>query len=172
MIWTDENGCRRATTAPERGVFQQRVVPFRPQGILRFVMLRPGHPTVYSFHLNDALQFQRTFESGRADGLCPGKGDPGKAPLWTARRIGMPPRRSPPVGLNFFAGHNTSYEMFAFLLSTVAISLSGVMAPGPITAATLAAGARGRHAGAMICLGHVVVELPLILLLAFASQLS
>ena len=30
--------------------------------------------------------------------------------------------------------------MFAFFLSTVAISLSGVMAPGPITAATLAAG--------------------------------
>jgi len=55
--------------------------------------------------------------------------------------------------------------MIAFLLSTVAISLSGVMAPGPITAATLAAGARSRHAGAMIALGHAVVEIPLILLL-------
>jgi threonine/homoserine/homoserine lactone efflux protein len=55
--------------------------------------------------------------------------------------------------------------MLAFLLSTVAISLSGVMAPGPITAATLAAGARSRHAGAMIALGHAVVEMPLILLL-------
>jgi threonine/homoserine/homoserine lactone efflux protein len=39
------------------------------------------------------------------------------------------------------------------------------MAPGPITAATLAAGTRNRHAGALIALGHLVVELPLILLL-------
>jgi threonine/homoserine/homoserine lactone efflux protein len=53
----------------------------------------------------------------------------------------------------------------AFLLTAVAISLSGVMAPGPITVATLVAGARWRHAGAMICVGHVVVELPLIVLL-------
>lgn len=56
--------------------------------------------------------------------------------------------------------------MLAFLVSTVAISLSGVMAPGPITAATLAAGARSRHAGALIALGHAVVEMPLIVLLA------
>ena len=55
--------------------------------------------------------------------------------------------------------------MFAFLVTTVAISLSGVMAPGPITAATLAAGTRARHAGALIALGHLVVEFPLILLL-------
>lgn len=39
------------------------------------------------------------------------------------------------------------------------------MAPGPITAATLAAGARNRHAGAWVCAGHIAVELPLILLL-------
>jgi threonine/homoserine/homoserine lactone efflux protein len=56
--------------------------------------------------------------------------------------------------------------MFTFLVSAVAISLSGVMAPGPITAATLAAGARSRHAGALIALGHAAVEMPLILLLA------
>jgi len=53
-----------------------------------------------------------------------------------------------------------------FLLTIVGISLSGVMAPGPITAATLAAGARSRHAGAWVCAGHIAVELPLILLLA------
>ncbi len=52
-----------------------------------------------------------------------------------------------------------------FLLTIVGISLSGVMAPGPITAATLAAGARGRHAGAWVCAGHIAVELPLIYLL-------
>jgi threonine/homoserine/homoserine lactone efflux protein len=56
--------------------------------------------------------------------------------------------------------------MTNFLLTVVGISLSGVMAPGPITAATLAAGARNRHAGAWICAGHIAVELPLILLLA------
>ncbi len=39
------------------------------------------------------------------------------------------------------------------------------MAPGPITAATLAAGARSRHAGVLIALGHAVVEMPLIGLL-------
>jgi threonine/homoserine/homoserine lactone efflux protein len=57
-------------------------------------------------------------------------------------------------------------RMFSFLLKAVAISLSGVMGPGPITAASLAAGGRFRHAGAFIALGHAVVELPLILLLA------
>ena len=55
--------------------------------------------------------------------------------------------------------------MIGFIISAVAISLSGVMAPGPITAATLAAGSRSRHAGAVIGLGHIMVELPLILLL-------
>jgi threonine/homoserine/homoserine lactone efflux protein len=54
----------------------------------------------------------------------------------------------------------------SFVLTVVGISLSGVMAPGPITAATLAAGAKNRHAGAWICAGHVAVELPLIVLLA------
>jgi threonine/homoserine/homoserine lactone efflux protein len=53
-----------------------------------------------------------------------------------------------------------------FILSIVGISLSGVLAPGPITAATLAAGARARHAGVWICAGHILVELPLILLLS------
>lgn len=56
-------------------------------------------------------------------------------------------------------------KLIGFLVTAVAISLSGVMAPGPITAATLAAGTRSRHAGALIALGHLVVELPLILLL-------
>jgi len=56
--------------------------------------------------------------------------------------------------------------VLSFLLQAVAISLSGVMAPGPMTAVTLAAGARSRHAGALVALGHAVVEMPLILLLA------
>ena len=56
--------------------------------------------------------------------------------------------------------------LLTFIFTIVGISLSGVMAPGPITAATLAAGERNRHAGAWICIGHIAVELPLILLLA------
>jgi threonine/homoserine/homoserine lactone efflux protein len=56
--------------------------------------------------------------------------------------------------------------LLTFVFTIVGISLSGVMAPGPITAATLAAGERNRHAGAWICVGHIAVELPLIVLLA------
>jgi threonine/homoserine/homoserine lactone efflux protein len=56
--------------------------------------------------------------------------------------------------------------MIGFVLTIVGISLSGVMAPGPITAATLVAGERNRHAGAWVCIGHIAVELPLILILA------
>ena len=63
-------------------------------------------------------------------------------------------------------GIETDMALLTFILTIVGISLSGVMAPGPITAATLAAGERNRHAGAWICVGHVAVELPLIILLA------
>jgi threonine/homoserine/homoserine lactone efflux protein len=52
-------------------------------------------------------------------------------------------------------------DLLVFLGSAVVISLSGVMAPGPITAATLGAGARSRHAGAVVAVGHGVVEFPL-----------
>jgi threonine/homoserine/homoserine lactone efflux protein len=45
----------------------------------------------------------------------------------------------------------------------IGISLSGVMAPGPITAATLAAGTRSKHAGTLIALGHGIVEFPLMI---------
>ena len=55
--------------------------------------------------------------------------------------------------------------MITFLLTAMAISLSGVLAPGPMTAATLAAGTRSRHAGAIIALGHGVVEFPLMLVI-------
>lgn len=53
----------------------------------------------------------------------------------------------------------------AFLLKTIIISLSGVMAPGAVTAATIAQGTRNRWAGVLISLGHGVVEIPLIFLL-------
>jgi len=52
-----------------------------------------------------------------------------------------------------------------FLLKAFAISLSGVLAPGPMTAAAVARGARSRHAGALMAVGHAVIELPLMLLI-------
>lgn len=52
-----------------------------------------------------------------------------------------------------------------FLLQTVFISFSGVMAPGPITAATIGKGSKNPHAGALISFGHGIVEFPLIFLI-------
>lgn len=45
------------------------------------------------------------------------------------------------------------------------ISLSGVMMPGPVTAATIGMGTRSRYAGALIAVGHGVVEFPLMILI-------
>ncbi|MBA7556549.1 hypothetical protein ES705_49261 [subsurface metagenome] len=54
-----------------------------------------------------------------------------------------------------------------FLLEAVLISLSGVMAPGPITAVTVSKGTKSPHAGAIIALGHGVVEIPLMILILY-----
>jgi threonine/homoserine/homoserine lactone efflux protein len=56
-------------------------------------------------------------------------------------------------------------EILLFLIQAVAISLSGVMMPGVVTAATLAAGMRSKHAGALVAVGHGIVELPLIVVI-------
>jgi threonine/homoserine/homoserine lactone efflux protein len=53
-------------------------------------------------------------------------------------------------------------NLFLFLLQVFVISLSGVLAPGPVMAATIAAGAKSRHAGIFISIGHSAIELPLI----------
>lgn len=50
-----------------------------------------------------------------------------------------------------------------FLLSAAGISLSGVMLPGPLTAATITKGYRNGNAGIFIALGHAVVEIPLMI---------
>jgi threonine/homoserine/homoserine lactone efflux protein len=49
----------------------------------------------------------------------------------------------------------------AFLAQAVLISLSGVMAPGPVTAVTVGKGSRSPYAGALVATGHGVVEVPL-----------
>ncbi|OYV02561.1 hypothetical protein CGW93_04850 [candidate division bacterium WOR-3 4484_18] len=61
--------------------------------------------------------------------------------------------------------------MGIFLLQAVLISLTGVMAPGPITAVTIAKGSESKHAGAWIAIGHGVghgvVEFPLMVLIFY-----
>lgn len=61
-------------------------------------------------------------------------------------------------------------NLILFLASAVLISLSGVLSPGPMTAAVIQQGARSRHAGIYISLGHGLVELPLILLIFFGAS--
>ena len=61
-----------------------------------------------------------------------------------------------------------------FLFSVFAISLTGVMMPGPVTAVTIAKGSQRKEAGALIAIGHGLIELPVILLIYFglASYLN
>ena len=54
-----------------------------------------------------------------------------------------------------------------FLFEVVIISLTGVMAPGPIMAVTLGSGTKSPHAGALVAIGHGIVEFPLMLLIFF-----
>jgi threonine/homoserine/homoserine lactone efflux protein len=58
-------------------------------------------------------------------------------------------------------------NVLLFLGSVIVISLSGVMMPGPVLAATIAKGSKDKNAGLWIGLGHGVVELPLIALIYF-----
>ncbi len=56
-------------------------------------------------------------------------------------------------------------ELILFLIEVVVISLSGVMAPGPVTAAAIGMGTRSRYAGMLIAVGHGIVEFPLMVLI-------
>ncbi|MDH4241992.1 MAG: LysE family translocator [Phycisphaerae bacterium] len=61
-------------------------------------------------------------------------------------------------------------ELIFFLAKVVGISLSGVMAPGPVTAAAIAMGARNRFAGVLMAIGHGIVEFPLIILITLGMD--
>ena len=54
----------------------------------------------------------------------------------------------------------------AFLTQAMLISLSGVMAPGPLTVVVVGKGTRSARAGGLIALGHGAVEFPLMVLIA------
>src|SRR4030042_6472743 len=55
--------------------------------------------------------------------------------------------------------------LLLFLGQVGVISLSGVMAPGPVTAAAIGMGSRSRYAGMLLAIGHGVVEFPLMVLI-------
>lgn len=61
-------------------------------------------------------------------------------------------------------------DPLVFLLSVAAISLSGIMVPGPVLAATVAKGYVEQHAGLTISLGHGLVEFPLMVALYFGLR--
>jgi threonine/homoserine/homoserine lactone efflux protein len=52
-------------------------------------------------------------------------------------------------------------SFLAFLLEAGIISLSGVMAPGPITTVVIGKGNEQPHAGALVAIGHGMIEIPL-----------
>jgi len=54
-------------------------------------------------------------------------------------------------------------SLAAFLAEAVLISLSGVMGPGPMTATAVGKGNDSPHAGALMAIGHGIVELPLMI---------
>ena len=60
--------------------------------------------------------------------------------------------------------------MLFFLIEVVVISLSGVMAPGPVTAAAIGMGTRSRYAGMLIAVGHGIVEFPLMILIVLGAD--
>ena len=61
-------------------------------------------------------------------------------------------------------------ELVFFLVRVVGVSLSGVMMPGPVTAAAIAMGARNRYAGAIMAVGHGIIEFPLIVLITLGMK--
>ena len=63
-------------------------------------------------------------------------------------------------------------DLISFVFVAVGVSLTGVLSPGPMTAVTIRAGMRNRHAGAMVAVGHGIVEFPLMLLIVVSLSVS
>jgi threonine/homoserine/homoserine lactone efflux protein len=60
---------------------------------------------------------------------------------------------------------NLSY--IEFLAGAMFISLTGVMAPGPLSAVTMSKGSDSPHAGVLIAVGHGIIEFPLMIAILF-----
>jgi len=62
-------------------------------------------------------------------------------------------------------------KFIGFLGMVLSVSFSGAMAPGPVTAVTIAKGHKSGRAGIFIALGHGVVEVPLIIAIALGLSI-
>ena len=58
-------------------------------------------------------------------------------------------------------------DFYLFLASVLLISLSGVLMPGPLFAVTIKKASKSKTAGALIAVGHGIVEFPLMFLIFF-----
>ena len=61
------------------------------------------------------------------------------------------------------------HELIAVVGQGLIVSLSGVITPGAMTAAALAAGTRSRHAGGLMAVGHGIVEFPLMAMILLGA---
>jgi threonine/homoserine/homoserine lactone efflux protein len=58
-------------------------------------------------------------------------------------------------------------DFYLFLASVLLISLSGVLLPGPLFAVTIKQALKSKTSGALIAVGHGIVEFPLMFLIFF-----
>jgi threonine/homoserine/homoserine lactone efflux protein len=58
-------------------------------------------------------------------------------------------------------------DFYLFLASVILISLSGVMAPGPLFAVTIDKASKHKTAGPLIAFGHGIIEFPLMFVIYF-----
>jgi threonine/homoserine/homoserine lactone efflux protein len=58
-------------------------------------------------------------------------------------------------------------DEYLFLASVALISLSGVLMPGPLFAVTIQKASKRKTAGALIAVGHAIVEVPLMFVIFF-----
>ena len=61
-------------------------------------------------------------------------------------------------------------EILYFLAAVGFISLTGVLMPGPVFTAAVVKGSESRWAGLWVALGHLLVEVPLIIMLALGFE--
>ncbi|MEM2960982.1 MAG: LysE family transporter [Candidatus Bathyarchaeia archaeon] len=63
-------------------------------------------------------------------------------------------------------------DVYSLLASTVLISVSGVFSPGPLTASAIAVGTKEfARGGFLVALGHMIFELPYVIILSFIYSL-
>ncbi len=62
-------------------------------------------------------------------------------------------------------------DFITFAVTTIMVSMSGILMPGPMFAVTLAEGKKNRFAGFEISAGHAAIELPIIILLFLSGTL-